>query len=391
MRKKLILLSSTFILLVLGATYTYSVFLESFTEAFKISKSVASVPFSVFLFSYAIGMGVAGKVYPKYSPRIITLLGGVSFALGFILSSFTQNIVQLSISYGLLSGFGLAFAYVTPITLVSQWFVKKKGLASGIVISAFGLGSFFLSPISNNLLIKVGWRNTLRYEGIIFLLIIVLSSLILEKPKEVKKVPSKEEKNITVTYLFKNSTFTRIWISYVVALTTGLMIMGHIVPMSKEIGSQPAKAVLLISVISVFNALGRIVIGAFGDKISGTKILGVLYCLQGIVFVLFLLSYKIPILIYICAALFGFNFGGWLVLFPIVSSEYFGIESLSAVYGILFSSYGVAGVLGPICISFLQNIFGSYKVPLQISAVLCFVAFIVILPLKNRENQLQIN
>ncbi|GAA0178265.1 OFA family MFS transporter [Clostridium sediminicola] len=384
MKKYLILLFSTFILLVLGATYTYSVFLESFTGAFGISKSVASIPFSIFLFCYAMGMGVAGKLYSKYSPRILTFLGGGCFALGFILSSFTQNIFQLSITYGLLSGFGLAFAYVTPITLVSQWFVDKKGLTSGIVISAFGLGSFFLSPLSNNLLNKIGWRNTLRYEGIIFLLIIVLSSLILERPKEENNKVLNKENKITVTYLFKNKTFIRIWVSYVVALTTGLMIMGHIIPIAKEIGFNPSKGAVLISIIAIFNALGRITIGVLGDRFSGTKMLSILYFLQGVVFVLFLLAYKLPILLYISVILFGFNFGGWLVLYPIVSSEYFGIESLSAVYGILFSSYGIAGLLGPICISFLQSIFGSYIIPFQISSALCIFAFIILLPLKNK-------
>lgn len=381
MKKYFILLFSTFILLILGSTYTYSVFLESFTETFIISKASASIPFSIFLLSYAIGMGVAGSIYSKVSPRILTILGGLAFSSGFILSSFTESIIQLSLTYGVLSGFGLAFTYITPITLVSEWFVAKKGLASGIVISAFGLGSFFLAPISNNLILKIGWRNTLRYEGVIFLLIITLSSLVLERKINDEKIYLREKGRMNVFILFKDKNFIRIWGSYVIALTTGLMIMGHIIPMSKEIGYQGSIAALFISVIAVANALGRITIGTLGDRFSGVKILKFMHLSQAIVFILFLVSYKLPLLLYVATALFGFNFGGWLVLFPIVSSEYFDIKNLSFVYGILFSSYGLAGIIGPIFISLLQTIFGSYIHSIQISIFLCLAAFFMLIPL----------
>ncbi|SHH93746.1 MFS transporter [Clostridium grantii] len=383
MKKYFILLFSTFILLVLGATYTYSVFLESFAQSFGVSKSLASIPFAIFLFSYAMGMGFAGKAYNKYPPRVLTICGGVAFSLGFVLSSFSGSIVQLAITYGVLSGFGLAFAYVTPITLVSEWFIEKKGLASGIVISAFGLGSFFLSPISNNLITKIGWRNTLRYEGIIFFIIILMSSLALTK-KENKVVKHLEKKSeITVTSLFKNMIFLRIWGAYIFSLTTGLMIMGHIVPMAKEIGYNGSVVAIFISIIALANASGRIIIGALGDKMSGVKILKIINLSQAIVFILLLISYKVTIVLYLAVILFGFNFGGWLVLFPIVSSEYFGVKNLSVVYGILFSSYGVAGIVGPIFISFLQTVFGSYIFPLQISVVFCIMAFMILPGSKN--------
>jgi OFA family oxalate/formate antiporter-like MFS transporter len=382
MKKYFILLFSTFILLVLGATYTYSVFLEAFTQSFGVSKSLASIPFSVFLFSYAIGMGFAGRAYSKFSPRILTIFGGVTFSSGFILSSFTGSISQLAITYGALSGFGLAFAYVTPITLVSEWFIEKKGLASGIVISAFGLGSFFLSPISSNLIIKIGWRNTLRYEGIIFFIIIVLSALILDKKENMDTDYTKVKSEINISSLFKNKNFLRLWGSYIFSLTTGLMIMGHIIPMAKEIGYQGSIVASFISIIALANALGRITIGALGDKISGVKILKSINLLQVMTFVLFLLSYKISIIIYISVIMFGFNFGGWLVLFPIISSEYFGAKNLSTVYGILFSSYGVAGIIGPIFISFLQTLFGNYIFSLQLSVLFCGIAF-MLLPRKK--------
>jgi len=151
--------------------------------------------FALGLFSFAITMIFAGQLQQKIGPMKVGLLGGVIVTIGVISSSFMTTFGGMLITYGLIFGIGIGFAYVTPIACAAKWFPDKKGLINGIAVAGFGAGAFFFNIIATafvnpgdiaaddpTVLARVPGLFILL--GIIYFVMIVAGSLTLQNPKE---------------------------------------------------------------------------------------------------------------------------------------------------------------------------------------------------------------
>lgn len=79
--------------------------------------------------------------------------------------SFANQLWQLYLTQGMLFGIGAAFCFAPSVTLPSQWFYKRRGLATGIAVSGSGIGGVVLSPLTQHLIATMGYRNALRVLG----------------------------------------------------------------------------------------------------------------------------------------------------------------------------------------------------------------------------------
>ena len=121
----------------IGAVYAWSVFAKALkaAPAFHLSAVQASLPFTVTIGMIFIGSYLGGRIQDRRGPRPVALLGGVIYAVGVVLASFAQDGGQLwliILGYGVISGFGLGFAYIVPIAMLLKWFPDKRGLITGL-------------------------------------------------------------------------------------------------------------------------------------------------------------------------------------------------------------------------------------------------------------------
>ena len=137
----------------IGAVYAWSVFggaLEE-AEAWQLSKVEASLPFTVTIGMIFIGSFLGGRLQDKHGPRIVAVMGGIIYAVGIILASFSDSADQywlVIVGYGVISGFGLGFAYIVPIAMLQKWFPDKTGLITGLAVGGFGFGAVLTSPVA---------------------------------------------------------------------------------------------------------------------------------------------------------------------------------------------------------------------------------------------------
>ena len=127
----------------IGAVYAWSVFAKALQDAepFQLSKVEASLPFTVTIAMIFVGTYTGGRIQDRKGPRIVALVGGVIYAIGIILASFARGADQLWLliaGYGVISGFGLGFAYIVPIAMLQKWFPDKKGLITGLAVPDSG-------------------------------------------------------------------------------------------------------------------------------------------------------------------------------------------------------------------------------------------------------------
>lgn len=362
--------AGAFIMLMLGAAYVWGVYKQPLADHFGCTKAAAAVPFSVFLVCYTAGMIAGGKLYDKYGPKNVCTAGAALFGAGYLSSGFAADLWQLTLTYGIAAGFGAGLAYVTPVAAATRWFPSKKGLVSGIIIFGFGAGAFLLAPAAGWLIANLGWRSTFKILGGIFLTAAAIASRFVTDPDAASSgstIATAQTRpaifESSPSGLFGNSVFYASWSVWFLCLSAGLGTMGHLVSHAVKLGVEPMRAAFLLSVIAAFNGLGRVILGALSDKIGRTRVLA------GAAATMAAVSFGFSIVsadaaggagIYALGAFFGLAFGSLLVLYPTVAADFFGTKHLGANYGILFSSYGIAGIVGPIIYGRIFDATGGY-------------------------------
>lgn len=93
--------------------------------------------------------------------RPVAMMGGLLSSFGFLLSRYMPNLPCLYLTFGVLSGMGLALNFNSAIVSVTYYFEKKRSLATGLCVCGSGIGTFLFAPFVDFLLNEFQWRGTL--------------------------------------------------------------------------------------------------------------------------------------------------------------------------------------------------------------------------------------
>jgi OFA family oxalate/formate antiporter-like MFS transporter len=379
--------------LCLGAVYAFSILVPPLEKEFAWTRIETSPAFTIALLTFSLSMIPAGRLQDKKGPRIVTSIGGVLIGLGMILSSFTTSLIWLYLSYGVLLGLGTGFAYGAPIATCSKWFPDKKGLVTGLVVFGFGGGAIIFAPLWTFLIDFYDWRFNLFLTGILFTILTTFSAQLLRNPpKEYKmlnwnKIKSKNVRSdFEPNEMIKTLGFIMIWVSYWFGTTAGLMIISQAKLVSMELaGMDSIQASLAVSILGGFNAVGRIFWGFLGDKFRREQALTGCFFVCTLSLLILSIIFE-PAIFIVGLSLLGMCFGGFLALYPALTSDYFGTKNLGLNYGIIFTAYGAGSILGPIMASYFRTYNGSYLPAFYISILLALVGAILTLFIR-RKNQ----
>lgn len=294
---------------------------------------------------------------------------------------------------GFMAGAGIGFAYVCPIAALMKWFPEHKGLVSGIAVAGFGLGAYLFSQKWGALgyISKEGIFPFFIMHGIVCIVAVTGGALLLSNPPSAGTVQHKKIlPDSTWQETLKNPAFYLLWLMFFSGAMAGLMVIGiikvfageQLVLAASEAGKTLStvetstlmlKGASAVGLLAIFNAVGRIAWGFISDRVGRTSAFVGMFLLQaGIMF--FLAGMKTEASLSIGAALVGFNFGGNFALFPSVTADLFGAKNLGVNYGWVFTSYGIAGVIGIAVGNFAKVITGSYASAFTLASILCLLS-----------------
>ena len=237
---------------------------------------------------------------------------------------------------------------------------------------------------------KFDWQKAFQILGVIFLVGVVGASFLLVNPPEGYKPEGWQPpapkttatgEAVKVDYewqdMIKTPTFMMLWGMFFLAATSGLMTIGNIGKFAADKDISAADIAMIIGVLSLANGAGRVGWGAVSDMIGRTKTLTAMYVVQAItMFLLFSMGNSVATLAF-GAALVGFCFGGNFAMFPSATADYFGTKNVGQNYGMVFTSYGIAGIMGAIVAGLLYESTGSFAAIFMIMSGLSVVAILI--------------
>ena len=358
------------ILLCLGTVYSWSVFRTPLEVALQVGATESLLPYTFALVFYALLMPIAGYFIPRLGTRLMKVIGGIIVGLGYILSSFASNIVVMILTYGVIAGTGVGIAYGVPMAVIARWFPDRKGLAVGLTIIGFGLSPLITAPLANFLIETYTVRPTLRILGIILTVVIVIVAIPMKfppnhwQPLTTTTSTDKATNQAYPSHLWKSQSFYGLWICYAIGTLIGLSAIGISSPVGEEmIQIKPSVAASSVSLFALFNGISRPLFGWLSDRFKPHHVAIGAYTLALIGCILMINAQVGQVATYLIAfCLFWFCLGGWLAIAPTTTLRFFNPDQYAQNYGIVFTAYGVGGLVGTLFTGQIRDRFGSYNI-----------------------------
>lgn len=377
-----------------GAAYAFAAFFEALEAEFAASRASVSLVFSIAGFLYFSLGAASGPVADRVGPRWIACAGIAIVGVGLIAASQAAALWQVFLAYGLGVGVGIGMAYVPAVGAVQRWFVRRRGLASGLAVSGIGLGTLGVPPLAALLIEWGGWRLAYLALGVLALTVGCAAALLIEASPEKRGLgpdgdpapppaagPARRA-GIGLAEAIKTRPFVLLYIGSFI-LSLGLMIpFVHLVPFAQDAGLSRVSAVLILGLVGVGSTAGRFLLAGIADRFGRISSLAAMFAGMGLMFLWWLVAGNAWQLA-LFALVFGLCYGGFVALIPAVTADYFAGPNVSGIIGAQYTSVAVGTFAGPVLAGMAFDRWHSYTLPIAFSAACCVLATLCVLSLER--------
>jgi OFA family oxalate/formate antiporter-like MFS transporter len=312
------------------------------------------------LFAFVVGNFIGGFVNDRKGPKFTAIIGVLMFAAGVgstgLLTS--ANIDLIILTYCVIGGLGSGIAYGACISCVQKWLPHRRGLASGLAVSAFGFSTVVFAPVANWLIgvfVTDGGQTFspvfFTLAGVFFVLGIAACFLVKLPNKEYLDSLPKAKANAKVIASTRDFPLTKavrtvpFWFIFLYIFFingTWNLTSPLIATLGETRGLTAEWAVFAVSFTGVTNSAGRLIMAAVSDRI-GRVAASISLCavtLVGAAFMTFIVG--IPYIITV--AVIAFAYGGPSAINAAISTDFFGPKNSGTNYGVVMMGLGVSSV-----------------------------------------------
>ena len=381
----LIALSAIGIHICIGSVYAWSVLTKPIMQAMGFTLKETTWTFSIAILFLGLSAGFLGDYVEKYGPRKSGLTSTCFFGLGMFgtaLALHLNSLPLLYLFYGVIGGLGTG--YITPVSTLVKWFPNNRGFATGLAIMGFGFASLIAGPLMQILVAKYGLVQNFIILGCVYMVIMAASALYLEPPKASNGGPS----DINVKSILPDTQFTAkearktwqfyaLWWIFFTNITCGIGLLAVASPMAQEVVKMtPMAAASMVGIIGLINGLGRIFWSTISDYLGRSTVYVVFFLIQ--IFAFYALAetssaFIFQLIVFVIISCYG---GGFSCM-PAFLSDLFGTKELSAIHGKILTAWGMAGIAGPLLLSWIRETTNSYSITLYFFSA-CFVVSLII-------------
>jgi len=384
----------TFLTLIAAAAFrsTTSVMYMPIEMEFGWSRVTTSGAVGVSILVYGLTAPFAAVFMNRFGAKRVASFALVLIALGTALTTVMTQAWELYLDWGVLVGVGTGcIALVFGSQVANAWFVKHRGLVTGIFSAGYATGQLLFLPFITIVASNQGWRPaTLILTAFCIALIPVFLLGFKNAPTPpdgpyggtsadmASKPPVTVRANFTAmrgalrvpAFWALAATF------FVCGWTTNGLIGAHFIPAAHDHGMPTTLAADLLAVVGIFDFIGTIASGWLTDRFNSAYLLVFYYGLRGIALftVPFVLGPDVqpPMLFFI--VFYGLD---WIATVPPtveLCRRYFGVRNSSLVYGWVFASHMIGAAIASAFAGWIRQFEGDYFIAWITAAILCLAA-----------------
>ncbi|MBI5441870.1 MAG: MFS transporter [Deltaproteobacteria bacterium] len=363
----------------IGSYVAFGVFFGPVAAEFGWSRATLSGAHALAILVAGVLGVVVGRASDRVGPRIPMSLAGFVCGLGLLLLSRMTAPWQLYLFYGLIFGVGLSAADIIALSTTARWFIRRRGLMTGLVKMGTGSGQLVIPLVIGMLIPAFGWRTSYVILGLAVLVALVgVAQLLRRDPAQLGLLPdgdavigpartARGESGAFSREALGTRQFWTIFFANLAAVFTFGSIMLHIVPHATDVGVPPRAAAGVLSVIGGVSLVGRFVIGRAVDWIGPRRCM--ILCFVLLIAVLLWLQVARELwMLYSFAAAYGLAHGGFYTAISPLIAEYFGLRAHGFLLGIAVLAGNIGGFIGPIFAGYVFDVAASYRLAFGVFA-----------------------
>ena len=360
--------------------YTFAIFLKPLAAEFGWSRQAVSTAFGIAALAVAACSPPLGWLLDRYPARRIVLPCMTVFGCAFAsLALMTRHLWHLYAVFLILGVVGNGTAHLAYSRVLTTWFEERRGVAFSILLGGGAAGAMILPPTAEALIHAVGWRAAFAILGAGVLAVgLPCGSCVRERPRASRCVATPAS-GASVGEGVRSRAF---WI-----IVAGLFLISvsqngaitHLSALLTDRGISARSAAFAVSAMGGAILAGRLLTGWLLDRYFAPRVAVCLFGLSALG--TFLLAGAHSLLMGAgAAAVIGFGMGGEGDVTPYLLSRYFGLRSLSTLYGFTWTAYAIAGAAGPVIMGRAFDATGSYRaLLLQLAAATLAAASLMLL------------
>lgn len=377
-----VLVSFVTLALVMGTRFSFGVFYSSMLSEMGWGRAATAGIFSVSMLVYAIVALGVGVAFDRLGPRRMFPLTALFLGAGFFLCSRMTSLWEFYLYYGVIVGSGFtALGFIPHVSLTTRWFVRRRGLATSLVLSGTGVGSFVFAPWSAQLIEQYGWRMGYMWYAVLIPVTVIPLTLVFQRshPEELGLLPDGVKPSHTARSAAGVGLTTHSEFSYTAVLSTrafwafcgiifsiafNLMLLTvHQNQYLVDLGFHPAFAAWMLGLSGMLRSGGSLIWGYVSDRITRETSF-TLATLLGLVALVCLLSVQTSPdawRVVLAVVLMGLGYGGTSVIYSTAAADLFQGRHFGKILGLMEIGFGLGASLGSYVAGVVFDSFHTYN------------------------------
>lgn len=370
---------------IFGVAYSFAAFFAAFESEFHAQRADVSLVFGLASLLY-FGLGAfGGMASDRWGPRVVGVAGMLLIAAGLVVASLADSLPVVYAGYGIGVGLGIALVYTPSMGAVQPWFLRRRGLASGVASAGIGMGTFALPLVAAILIDAGGWRSAMQWLAAITLIAGISAAWRLERdPRRYGLWPDGDAapagapaggsgpNGLALREIVRTRSFRWMYVSLMVAGVSMFVPFAHLSAGARDAGIGEAQAVALVGLIGIGSLIGRFGVGTLADRFGRLESRVAVELMVGGSMLIWLAGqYSGSWLVFaVFALVFGFSYGGIVSLLPPIVTDLYGTRAVAGGIGVLYSGAAFGSIIGPVLAGAVFDATGSYDIAL-VGGLIC--------------------
>jgi MFS family permease len=396
-----VMVAVTFVIMLLswGLYIVFGIFFDQLLDEFHWSRAMISGAYSISSIVSGVLAIPMGGLTDRFGPRLVVTFSGFCLGLGYLLMSQVNALWQLYLFYGVILGIGMGGLWIPLVSPLVRWFVGKRSLMTGIVISGLTVGQLIAPLVFSRLIAAHGWRlSYIILGGTVMLMIVLLSQFLRPGPGQTGRLPGRgkeaEKQNLpsgSEDFVLKEAVHTRqFWLVALIFFCIGFTafsITVHIFPHATKLGIPAITAANILAISGGIGIIGNFVLGGIVGDIIGNRKVFIIGLALMVVSLLWIIPTRQVWLLYMFAIVFGIGVGGAGTSESPLIARLFGLSSHGLIYGVVGVSWTLGGALGPFITGYMCDVFQNYQLAFLLCAIIGAIGILLLLMLRPTEKR----